>query len=122
MPSTQRVRVTDQNGVRVLSFVESRLFDDLVVRETGEQLLAAVPRAKPGPVVVDFSNVELLSSSMLVKFVVLMRQMQSMQQPLRLCEMSSNLRKVFRTSNLDRLFAIDRDLTESLAAIRGGQN
>jgi anti-sigma B factor antagonist len=118
MPSAQRVRVEEREGVRVLSFLERRLFDDAIVRDAGDQMLAAVPRAKPCPVVVDFSGVDLLSSSMLVKFVVLLRQMEAIQQPLRLCEMNNTLRQVFRTSNLDRLFPIDRDLSESLAAAR----
>jgi anti-sigma B factor antagonist len=118
MPSVPRIRVEEREGVRVLTFLERRLFDDAVVRDAGDQLLAAVPRSKPTPLVVDFSRVDLLSSSMLIKFVVLLRQMEALGQPLRLCEMNNTLRQVFRTSNLDRLFTIDRDLSESLAAAR----
>ena len=35
---------------------------------------------------------------------------------LRICELSPTVRAVFRTSNLDRLFAIDRDRREALEA------
>ena len=118
MPSTPRVRVEDRQGVRVLAFLEPRLFSDAVVRDAAEQMLAAVPRARPCPVVVDLSGVDLISSMMLVKFVVLLRQVQALGQPLRLCELNPTIRKVFRTSNLDRLFPIDRDLSEALAAVR----
>ena len=64
----------------------------------------------------DFTDVGLISSSLLSKLILLQRRVDASHGKLRLCEMSPVLQSVFRTSNLDRLFTINRDLREALAA------
>lgn len=118
MALTQRLDVTDENGVRVVRFRDRRLFDDAVVREAGDQLLSTVPRSGPVALVLNFAGVESIASLMLGKFLLLQRRVDSVGGQLRLCEMNNVVQGVFHSTNLDRLFAIDRDLNESLAAIR----
>lgn len=118
MPSQPRLKVLDHDSVRVIQLTERRLFDDVVVREAGEQLLAALPRTERPSVVVDLTGVETISSLMLVKFLLLQRQMDAAGGRLRLCELNPTIRSVFRTSNLDRLFAIDRDLNTAIDMLR----
>ena len=55
-------------------------------------------------------------SSLLSKLILLQRRVDASHGKLRLCEMTPVLQSVFRTSNLDRLFTINRDLREALAA------
>jgi anti-sigma B factor antagonist len=66
--------------------------------------------------ILDFSSVDLISSTLLGKLILLQRRVDGTGGKLRLCEMSGTVRSVFKTSNLDRLFAIDRDRREALEA------
>lgn len=118
MPATQRLTVSDEDGIRVVRFLDRRLFDDLVVRDVGDQLYALLPRSGAITLVIDFSGVESVSSSMLGKLLLLQRRVDNAGGQLRLCELSSVVRAVFATTNLDRLFSIDRDRLESLQALR----
>jgi anti-sigma B factor antagonist len=111
-----RIDLTEVDGVRVIRFHDRQLFDDRTVREVGEQLQAATPSSGPIRLILDFSGVDLVSSSLLGKLILLQRRVDASGGRLRLCEMSSGVRSVFKTSNLDRLFAIDRDRRESLEA------
>jgi anti-sigma B factor antagonist len=52
----------------------------------------------------------------LSKLILIQRRVDGTRGKLRLCELSPVLQQVFRTSNLDRLFSIDRDQRTSLAA------
>jgi anti-sigma B factor antagonist len=119
MPAAPRITVQEESGLRIVQFQDRRLFDDTTVREVFEQLGGALPRNAATAVILDFSNVETLSSSMLGKLILIQRRMDGVKARLRLCEMNNTVRAVFRSTNLDRLFHIDRDLNESREALAG---
>lgn len=116
MAAPVRIDVQDSESVRVVRFRERQLFDERTVREAADQVFAACPTAGPIRMILDFSGVDLVSSSLLSKLILLQRRVDASGGKLRLCEMTSVVRSVFRTSNLDRLFAIDRDRREALEA------
>lgn len=118
MPVTPRVEVVESEGARVVTFKDRMVFDDRTVREVGEQIGASLPNdGSPLRVVLDFTGVDLISSSLLGKLILLQRRIDTTGGRLRLCELSPTVQGVFRTSNLDRLFAIDRDRAASLSSI-----
>ena len=118
MPATARVDVTVQDGVQVVSFRDRLLFDDRTVREAADQLNAALPAdGKSIRLVVDFAGVDLISSSLLGKLILLLRRVDGGGGRLILCELTPTVQSVFKTSNLDRLFRIVRDRPAALAEI-----
>jgi anti-sigma B factor antagonist len=119
MIPSARIRVDDEEGIRVVRFLDRQLFDDRTVREVSEQLLGLLPSAgNPPRMVVEFAGVESISSAMLGKMVLLQRRADAAGGQLRLCDVTDPIRSVMRTTNLDRLFHIDRDRRESLEVIR----
>ena len=117
MANAPRIQVVDLEGISVIRFLEPQLFDERTVRDVAEQIAASLPNdGRPLRVVLDFSNVNLISSSLLSKLILLQRRVDGTGGKLRLCEISPVLQQVFRTSNLDRLFAIDRDQRAALSA------
>jgi anti-sigma B factor antagonist len=118
MPATPRILVTEAEGAQVVSFNDRLLFDDRTVREVSEQLNAALPNdGKPIKLVLDFSGVDLISSSLLGKLILLQRRVDGSGGKLRLCELTPTVQSVFKTSNLDRLFGIVRDRAAALEAM-----
>jgi anti-sigma B factor antagonist len=110
MAVTSRIQVSEADGVTVIRFQDNQLFDERTVREASDQIAAALPNdGSPIRLVVDFSDVGLISSTFLSKLILLQRRIDQTRGKLRLCEMSQIIQQVFRTSNLDRLFKIDRD-------------
>jgi anti-sigma B factor antagonist len=117
MASTPRIDVREIDGVKVVRFHDRHLFDERTVRDVAEQLAAILPNdGTPIKLVLDFTDVALISSSLLSKLILLQRRVDASNGKLRLCEMSNVLQSVFRTSNLDRLFHIDRDQRTALDA------
>ncbi len=117
MAVTPRIQVGDTNGIKVVRFQDRQLFDERTVREVADQILAALPNDNtPIRLVLDFSEVNLVSSTLLSKLILLQRRVENSGGKLRLCEMSPVIQQVFRTSNLDRLFSIDRDQRASVDA------
>ncbi|GAC1472012.1 MAG: hypothetical protein NVSMB9_18750 [Isosphaeraceae bacterium] len=123
MTSPSRVDVREVDGVKVARFQDRQIFDERSVREAAEQIAGALPNdGSPINLILDFSEVALISSSLLGKLILIQRRVDQSRGKLRLCEMSPVLQSVFRTSNLDRLFAIDRDLRASLAFYSQGRS
>ena len=119
MAAVPHIEAANEHGILVVRFIEERLFDETLVREVHEQVTAALAQAKTKVVVLDFSRVESLSSSMLGKLILLQRTVAGQKGMLRLCELNSTVRAVFRSTNLDRLFQIDRDRREAIEAAQG---
>lgn len=117
MASTPRIDVREIDGVKVVRFRDRHLFDERTVHDVAEQLAAVLPNdGSPIRLVLDFSDVVLISSSFLSKLILLQRRVDASRGTMRLCELSNVLQSIFRTSNLDRLVHIDRDQRAALAA------
>ena len=118
MAGTQRIEATETNGVNLVSFRDRLLFDDKTVREASDQLNASLPGGgKPIRLILDFTGVDLISSSLLGKLILLLRRIEGAGGKLILCELSPTVQTVFKTSNLDRLFKIVRDRAAALAEL-----
>jgi anti-sigma B factor antagonist len=116
MTATPRIDLRDVGGVKVVRFHDHHLFDERTVRDVADQIAAVLPNdGSPIRLVLDFSEVALISSSLLSKLILLQRRVDASHGKLRLCEMSNVVQSVFKTSNLDRLFGIDRDQPTALA-------
>jgi anti-sigma B factor antagonist len=119
MAATSRINVHEVDGVKVVRFQDHQLFDERTVREVAEQIAMVLPNdGTPIRLVVDFSDVNLISSTLLSKLILLQRRVDGTHGRLRLCEMSPIIQQVFRTSNLDRLFKIDRDQRTALESFQ----
>lgn len=116
MAAVPRVEVSESDGIWVVTFRDRQLFDERTVREVADQLFAAAPSTGPIRMIVDFTGVDLVSSSLLGKLLLMQRRVDASGGKLRLCEMTTPVRAVFKVSNLDRLFGIDRDRREALEA------
>ena len=119
MAVTPRIHVNETDGVQVIRFTDRQLFDERTVREVADQVLGALPNdGSPIRLVLDFTDINLVSSTLLSKLILLQRRVATSNGKLRLCEMSPIIQQVFRTSNLDRLFSIDRDQRAALETFR----
>jgi len=117
MASSSKIDVHEVEGVKVVRFLDRQLFDERTVKEVADQIAAILPNdGTPIRLVLDFSEVTLISSTLLSKLVLFQRRVDGTRGSLRLCELTPVLQQVFRTSNLDRLFKIDRDQRASLAS------
>jgi anti-anti-sigma factor len=112
------LRVEKRDLVRIVRFDDPMLWEDRVVRGVTASLHELALQMPNGcALVLDFSGVKMASSSMLGTLLVLQKRLHGAGGKLRLCDLDEGIRSVLRTTNLDRIFAIDRDWRESLEAL-----
>ena len=120
MTSTSRIDVRDVDDMKVVRFHDHYLFDDKTVQEVAKQIAEILPDDGSSiDLVLDFSGVALVSSSLLSKLLLLQRRIRVADGTLRLCCMSNDVWAAFRTSNLDRLFQINHERPIALFSRRG---
>ncbi len=99
--------------ITVIRFVVRRMLSAVAVDTRLREVTASPPMDGPNTVL-DFSQVEFISSAVLNRLIVLDRAISSMGGKLVLCGLSSSLRDLFSMTRLDQVFRIVHDQDEAL--------
>jgi len=104
--SNRKIEVKEENGVSVVSFVEKKILDEGNIQITGNQLFSLIDDDHRDKLLLDFSNVEYLSSAALGKLIMLDKKVKAAKGALRLAGIRREILEVFRITKLDKLFKI----------------
>ncbi|MFO0889333.1 MAG: STAS domain-containing protein [Isosphaeraceae bacterium] len=118
-PVQKHLRVTDVDGVAVVDFVDSGLmYEAALVQQIGDELESLLRDQGKTRLLLDFSSVQYLSSTMLAQLAKLQKDVQAAKGQLKLIGLGPVLRDTFRIGHFDSLFAIYDDRTAALKAFR----
>ncbi len=113
----KHLSVKEINGVAVVDFVNSQLmFATEVVQEIGDELNGLVRDHGFTKVLLDFSNVQYVSSMMLAKLAKLEQEVEKGKVQLKLCRLGPILKDTFRIGHFERLFSVYDDAESALRA------
>ena len=115
-PRRQRLVVEDIGDITVVNFVDKKILDDQNIQVIGEQLLSLVEELGRQKILLNFANVEFLSSAALGKLIVLNRKLNETGGKLVLCNIDRNIYEVFEITKLNKVFAIAKDEQSGLQA------
>jgi anti-anti-sigma factor len=86
------------------------------IQELGDELFALVESEERKTLLLNFSNVEFLSSAALNKLIILDKKVKAVSGKLKLSNLKTEIREVFAITRLDQLFDIKDDEADALAA------
>jgi anti-sigma B factor antagonist len=113
----RRLELEDIGDVTVVNFVDKKLLDEQNIQIIGDQLFALVSTEKRRKIVLNFGNVEYLSSAMSAKLITLNRMLQTARGRLVLCGIDPQIFEVFEIQKLDKFFAVYKKEQEALQAM-----
>lgn len=105
-PGNRRIDIEEVNDVTVAKFTDKKILDEGNIQLIGNQLFSLVDEDRRGKIVLDFANVEYLSSAALGKLITMDKKVKSIGGKLRLCNIRSDILEVFKITRLDKLFTI----------------
>lgn len=105
-PRRRRLEVEHIGDLTVVKFADRRVLDDQDAQLVTEQLFGLVDELGRRKVLLNFGNVEHLSSPFLGRLLTLNKKLQSVGGRLTLCNVEPVLMKVFEITGLDRLLYI----------------
>ncbi len=100
------LRLETIDGVTVVSFVESKIVTEESIQEVGEQLYSLVEEQGHQKLLLNFGNVQYLSSAALGKLITLKKKVGAVKGQLKLCCIHPDLLEVFKITRLDTVFEI----------------
>ena len=116
MANYRRIVVTNTNGVAIVSFNDKKILDEASIQELGAELFGLVEEQAGGGILLNFDNVEFLSSAALGKLITLDRKVKASKGRLRMCNIRPEIFEVFQITKLNKVFDIRKDAGDALKA------
>ena len=115
-PRRRRLEVEDIGDVTVVNFVDRRILDEQNIQIIGDQLFSLVDTEGLRKLLLNFGNVEYLSSAALGKLITLNKKLQAAGGRLILCNIDPQIYEVFEITKLDKFFNIQKEEQAALQA------
>ncbi|MEQ8667553.1 MAG: STAS domain-containing protein [Pirellulales bacterium] len=96
--------------VLIIQYANARILDETTIGNVDREVNAAIDKTEDPNVVLDFSKVAFMSSSMLGRLVKLNKKCKEYKVNLALCGISKDIMEVFKMTKLNKLFNIQPDI------------
>ena len=104
MSSPSKLRIRSVEDVTVVRFQETSILDTELIHAIAEELKQLIETENGKKLLLDFTEVKFFSSSALGILVTLSKKLAEIDGELVICALASELIKVFKITNLDKLF------------------
>jgi anti-sigma B factor antagonist len=111
-----RLHITDHKDIKVVSFIENKILDEANITEIGQGLASLVEAKHRPKLLLDFQNVDHLSSAALGMLINVNQKIKLQSGELRLVNIKPQIVDVFVITRLDRLFKIMPDREQAIAS------
>lgn len=108
-PRRQRITVEDIGDIAVVQFVDKKILDEQNIAMIGDDLFRLVDELGRRKLLLNFSNVEFMSSAALGKLIRLHQRMTQVGGKLVMCAIVKDIMTVFVLTKLDKMLKIVKD-------------
>ena len=116
MAQYRRLTVSEVGDVTVVRFVDRKILDELNIQELGQEMFQLVEEDKKARLLLNFQQVEFLSSAALGKLITLDKKVKAHGGKMKLSNIRPEIYEVFAITKLNKLFDIKEDEADALAA------
>ena len=114
--SRQRITVEDVGDVAVVQFVDKKILDEQNIQMIGDDLFRLVDELGRRKLLLNFTNVDFMSSAALGKLIRLHQRLTQVGGKLVLSGISKDIMQVFVLTKLDKILEIKPDEPSGLQA------
>ena len=115
--SKPNLKVHKQGDICVVEFEDRKILEEHVINQIGERLGEIVEGESDPKLLLDFGNVEHLSSAALGMLIQLNNQLRDRQGRLVLANIHPQIYEVFKITRLNKLFTIYSSTEDALKAL-----
>jgi anti-sigma B factor antagonist len=112
----RRLQVAPVGDVTVVRFVDRKILDEANIQEMGQELFQLVDEQHCDKVLLNFGNVDFLSSGALGKLITLDKKVKARAGMLKLSNIRPEIFEVFQITRLNKLFEIHDEEAGAIAA------
>ncbi|HEY2761592.1 MAG TPA: STAS domain-containing protein [Pirellulales bacterium] len=116
MAAHRRIEISETGEVTKVRFVDRKILDEANIQELGAELFGLVEQERRRNLLLNFTNVEFLSSAALGKLITLDKKVKANGGRLKLSNIRPEIYEVFAITKLNKLFDIKDDEADAIAA------
>jgi anti-sigma B factor antagonist len=110
------VSVVEHKDVRIVEFTHNKFLDEANIAEIGQTLTSMIDEVEYPKLLLDFANVDHLSSAALGMLINANKRIKERNGQLRLANIKPQIHEVFVITKLDKLFRILPNREKALAS------
>ena len=118
MSSHKRIDVSKVGDVTVVRFVDKKILDEAGIQELGAELFFLIEHDNRRSILLNFENVNFLSSAALGKLITLDRKVKAAQGRLKMSNIRPEILEVFQITKLNKVFDIRAEEAEAVSAFQ----
>ncbi len=106
MSAQRRLDLEEIGNVSIAKFIDKKILDETNIQIIGNQMFGLVDEDGRKKIILDFANVEYLSSAALGKLITMDKKVKASKGKLRLCNIRPEIYEVFEITRLNKIFDI----------------
>jgi anti-sigma B factor antagonist len=115
-PRRQRIVIEDIGDVTMVNFIDKKILDEQNIQMIGDDLFRLVDELGRRKLLLNFGNVEFMSSAALGKLIRLHQRLNQVGGKLILCGISKSILEIFEITKLDKMLKIVKDEQSGLSS------
>lgn len=112
---SSHLKIKQANGVSMVEFADRKILEELSIQEIGEELTRLVDEQQGIRLLLNFKNVDHLSSAALGMLITLNKKVKERSGELKLSDINRQIFEVFKITRLTRMFEIHDTADEAIA-------
>lgn len=116
---SSHLKIKRTDGVSIVEFADRKILEELSIQEIGEELQQVVASESGIKLLLNFKNVDHLSSAALGMLITLNKRVKEQAGGLKLSDINRQIFEVFKITRLNRVFDIHDSAEQALAAFQG---
>ncbi len=117
--SDSRLRVSDNEGVTLVEFIDRNILDEANIQAINEEITGVIEQSDRPRILISFSNVDHLSSAALGALITINNRVREKKGELHLANIDPQIYEVFVITRLNKLFNIHDTTDEARGAFAG---
>ena len=116
-PIKPRISVKYTENATIVAFTDERILEEQHIQALQESIMSVVEQAERINLILDFRNVQFLSSAVLGLLIRISKKVYERDGQLRLCNISPKIYEIFKTTRLTKIFHIYQDIESAAESL-----
>jgi len=113
-----RLMIAREGEITKVEFLDRNILDEASIQQIGDEILQIVDASALPKIMIDFSNVDHLSSAALGTLITINNKVRQKDGQLRLCNIDPQIYEVFVITKLNKLFHIHKTAQEAIGSFK----
>lgn len=118
-PMKPNISVEYAEDIIVIAFTNEKILEEKDIKLLQESILSVIERAEQIKLILDFCNVQFLSSAVLGLLIRISKKIYELGGQLRLCNIDPKIYEIFKITRLTNVFEINPDRDSAIESLAG---